>query len=239
MLGLFRICWTAARPEILAHSFSPSIPLPLNTRSSSTCSMPSLPTLPARKVSPSGSSVSFLRSRYFPNSSGMFIKGLLSDGVFRTVLWTRSTPLIQQVCRTVNQKSKESLAAARSLALAPLLGPPVAPVLALPGVDVAVVLLQGLREDVGAVVAAHEIEEGHVGRPGGGDQAGEPRRADRPRREPGVAIGVVGRLHPQVLAADVAVPAAQALQGVDDGGVRGEADPPVQPVAVDGGDQRP
>ena len=38
---------------------------------------------------------------------------------------------------------------------------------------------------------------------------------------------------------DVAAPAADALQGIDDGGIGRETDPAVQPVAVDGGDQRP
>ena len=48
--------------------------------------------------------------------------------------------------------------------VAPFLLAPVAPVAPLPDLDVAVVLLEGRGEDVGAVVAADEVEVGDVGR---------------------------------------------------------------------------
>src|SRR6187549_1408801 len=112
---------------------------------------------------------------------------------------------------------KSAAAAAAFLALPPLGGPAFPPVLPLPDLDVPVVLLEGLGEDVGAVVASHEVEERHVLRVGGGLEAGEPRRADRPGGEAGPTVGVVGGIQPQVLAAEVAAPPAEALEDVDDG----------------------
>ena len=73
--------------------------------------------------------------------------------------------------------------AAGTRARAPFGGPAVAPVLALPDLDVAVVLGEGLGEDVSAVVAADEVEIGDGGRRGGGGEAGEP----------GEQIGPAGR----------------------------------------------
>src|SRR6202158_2539145 len=55
---------------------------------------------------------------------------------------------------------------------APLLLPPFAPVPALPDLDVAVLLFESGGEDVGAVVAADEIQVGNVRRPRRGLQAG-------------------------------------------------------------------
>src|SRR3954451_24999592 len=111
---------------------------------------------------------------------------------------------------------------------------PVPPVLALPDLDVVIVLRQGLGEDVGAVVAANEVDVGDVRRSGGGLQAGEPRRADGARWEAGPAVGVVGRIHPQIVARQVAVPPAELLERVDDRGVRRQADLLVEAVLVDG-----
>src|SRR6185436_1405941 len=206
MFGLRRACWIAARSATFCHSFSPSIPLPLKTRSRTTCSMPALPTLPARNVSPSGSSVSFLRSRYFPNSSGMFIGLLLGTTLRRRVAvpslereggaltgsgatldtpWPRSCqrkkrtltpwpPLPHALTPAWERGNRPGLRAweVGSLSLGrglgrgrsdqlppgpPLARPPVAKVLPLPDLDVAVVLLEAGGEDVGAVVAADEV----------------------------------------------------------------------------------
>src|SRR5690606_33540331 len=53
----------------------------------------------------------------------------------------------------------------------------------LPDLHVPVVLGECGGEDVRAVVAADEVEEGHFGRAGGGAQAGQPGRTDRARRQ--------------------------------------------------------
>src|ERR1700753_2000104 len=78
-------------------------------------------------------------------------------------------------------------------------GPAGAPVLALPDVDVAVLLFVGRGEDVGAVVAADEVEVGHRRRPRRRLQAGQAGRADRPGGQAGVAVGVVRRVDAQIV----------------------------------------
>ena len=64
-------------------------------------------------------------------------------------------------------------------------------------------------------------------------------RGNRARRQAGVAVGVVGRIELQIVAPQVAVVAAGALQRVDDRRIalQPHADP--QPVGVDRGDERP
>src|SRR5258708_33139313 len=88
---------------------------------------------------------------------------------------------------------------ARPGAVAALLLPALAPVAALPNLDVVVLLLERRGEDVGAVVAADEVEVGNLRRAGGGLQAGQAGRADRAGREAGIAVGVVRRVDAQGL----------------------------------------
>src|SRR4029079_8365192 len=67
-------------------------------------------------------------------------------------------------------------------------GAPLAPVAALPGGDVLVVLVEGGGEDVGAVVLADEVEVGDVGRGGGGGEGAGAGGADGAGRQAGVLV---------------------------------------------------
>src|SRR6202158_2547804 len=130
-------------------------------------------------------------------------------------------------------------AAVLAARFAPLLLPPFAPVPALPDLDVAVLLFESGGEDVGAVVAAEEIQGGDVRRPGRGLQAGEAGRADRSRRQTGITISLVGRIDAQIVVMDAAVPAAEPPQREDHRGIGVEPHVAQHAVAVDAGDDRP
>src|SRR6185295_15289539 len=97
----------------------------------------------------------------------------LCKGSFTRLIHQRSGTVNENVgdARRAGKARNLPAAAVPALALAALLRPALPPVLPLPDLDVAVVLREGLGEDVGAVVAAHEVEIGDIGRRRGGGEA--------------------------------------------------------------------
>src|SRR5438552_1604715 len=112
-------------------------------------------------------------------------------------------------------------------------------VLNLKTLHVAVVLFERPHELVGAVVAAHEIQELGLGGVGSGLERRLAWSGNGPRRQPRVAVGVVRRIEQQIVASQVAVEPSRPLQRIDHGRVALESHVLLEAVRVDGRDEGP
>ena len=107
--------------------------------------------------------------------------------------------------------------------------------------DIAVVLGQGAREGVAARAVGDEIEiVAGVGMQHGA-QRGEPGIVDRRRRQAGMEIGVVRRIHREILVVERMIERLGAAMGqrVDHRGIGLQLHAEPQPVQEDGGNMRP
>src|SRR3954470_11761360 len=114
-------------------------------------------------------------------------------------------------------------------------GAVLAEVLHLVLLDVAIVFVERAGELVRAVVAADEVEVLGVGRVHRGLERGEAGRRNRPRRQPGIAIRVVGRIEREIPLVDVAAMAPAPAECEDPRRTTLQRHPDAQPRRVDGG----
>ena len=106
------------------------------------------------------------------------------------------------------------------------------------GDDVLIVLFHGSRETVMALGIGYEVVVVGLGGAHGSFKGAASRIADGPGREPGVAVGIVGRRESHVGVVERSLVRSGQEFGIDDAGIGVERDAFVQAIEVDARDLR-